>query len=89
VDRRRLLQLWRSEELKKYIRHEARRHFQNTADVECAEDRAWETVESAPAKTSKDQLFTLVYNAIHWMYEERRRGSRNGKCTLDDPEPPK
>mgnify|MGYP001306789178 CR=1 FL=1 len=87
MDRRRLLQLWRNETLKAYIEKQARRHFQNPVDAEMHVALAWKAVESSPRGTTKSELFTVVYNTIHWAYEERRRDRLNGQCTCDDFEP--
>lgn len=76
MNRRRLLKLWANKEILDYINDCARRHFPNITDQEIASDNAWKRIEEMRKCTD---IKKVAYNAIHGMYERRRRYLK--KCT--------
>lgn len=61
-------QLWRDDELRAYIRNEARRHFSGREDREDAEQEAYAWLCRLPPGMSFDQLCSVAFSAIHSLY---------------------
>jgi len=89
VDRRRLLQLWRNKELGEFIESQARRYFQNTADMEEAVTEAWSAVEYCSEGTSSNSIRHAVCATIRTKYMRKYRDRKKGRVNISDSRPSK
>jgi hypothetical protein len=65
--------LFSDSELSAYISEQARRHFSDPLDQADARQSAWEALMYTKTNRPKAEYQRAAYNAIHAMYERKRR----------------